>query len=185
MAFQAFKKEVNPRWLVGAYCSGYIGDRLAADGAIDSIGGLPLIWLTDSLGFRGTRASIDAGRYIMIQGLPRNTVSFDTDPNWLKPSIREAKIDYIGVCVPEVPGAPNTASSLEWIQETLNRLDDAGLEVDGVMGGPRCAEHHQLVGVDSGHLEQARRCRPRSRRRDGTDDAARDREFPAQPWPRR
>jgi hypothetical protein len=134
LACKAFKAALDGRYKFGIYSSGYIADRLTEDGILDTIGGQPLIWLTDSLGFRGTRASIDAGRYVMIQGLPRMTTSLDTDPNWINSRLPNAKVDYIGVCVPRVPNAQDVEGSIAWVQQRLNEIDNAGLEVDGVNG---------------------------------------------------
>jgi peptidoglycan hydrolase-like protein with peptidoglycan-binding domain len=133
-ACRAFKKALEGRYKMGIYSSGYIADRLVEDGILDSIGGQPLIWLTDSLGFRGTRASIAGGRYVMIQGLPRITTSLDTDPNWINNKLADSKIDYIGVCIPRVPDAQDVEGSIAWVQKMLNDIDEADLEVDGING---------------------------------------------------
>lgn len=39
-------------------------------------------WLTDSMGFQGTRAAIAAGDFEMRQGLPAIIGGLDSDPNW-------------------------------------------------------------------------------------------------------
>jgi len=137
-AFRAFKKACNDAgYKIGCYASGYISDRLAEDGAIDTIGGVPLIWLTDSLGFRGSRASKAAGRYVLLQGLPRITAGIDTDPNWLNAKLADAKMDYVGTFLPwagKVPAPQDEVGSIAWVQNQLNLKAGAHLDVDGVNG---------------------------------------------------
>lgn len=74
-AFQAFKAALGSDYRVGAYASGYICDRLTADGLIAAR------WLTDSMGFRGSRDSAAAGRYELKQALPHIIAGLDTDPD--------------------------------------------------------------------------------------------------------
>lgn len=147
-AFKAFKTALRGYYRVGCYASGYISDRLAHDGLIDSVldapadpmGGAPLIWLTDSVGFAGTRSSIAGGRYIYLQGLPRLTAGLDTDPDKLNARITQANVQDIGDFVSTLdPHDPNVipasvVGSLSWVQNRLNVVDGAHLDVDGVNG---------------------------------------------------
>jgi hypothetical protein len=87
-AFIEFGKEVGPRYRVGAYCSGYCASKLIAAGAVDSTKdlttgeSLPCIWITQSLGFRGSRDYLASGKpFVMFQLLPTHTAGLDVDPN--------------------------------------------------------------------------------------------------------
>lgn len=135
-AFLAFKAALGGYYLLGCYASGYIADRLTEDGAIDKIAGVPLIWLTDSMGFRGSRVSAGAGRYVLLQGLPRRTATLDTDPDALNARLADVKIDYVGDFVPVLSTgtSPTIEGSMAWVQTQLNAKTNAGLDVDGVNG---------------------------------------------------
>lgn len=100
-AFAAFKAALEapspaPTYRVGAYASGYICDRLKADGLIDGR------WLTDSMGFRGTRDSIAAGRFELKQALPHVIAGLDTDPDAVHMGVDGTAAD-IGDFVPFAP----------------------------------------------------------------------------------
>ena len=154
-AFKAFKRACAPDYRTGCYASGYISDRLAADGLIDNVstdapmdstGGDSLIWLTDSLGFRGTRASVAGQRYIMLQGLPTTVAGLDADINKLHPGILRPDLSHAGTFIPFAdPQDPRVVSdpasvegSVEWTQTMLNKhapgYAGALLDVDGVLG---------------------------------------------------
>jgi hypothetical protein len=80
-AFRAFKNALEdpavdgPGYRTGCYASGYICDQLYNAGLCDAR------WLTDSRGFAGTRDSINAGRYELLQALPQDIAGLDTDPD--------------------------------------------------------------------------------------------------------
>lgn len=98
-AFQAFKDAIEdgasvaPLYRVGAYASGYICDRLHADGLIAGR------WLTDSMGFRGTRDAIAGGRFDLKQALPHVIAGLDTDPDAAHVAVDGTEAD-IGDFVP-------------------------------------------------------------------------------------
>ncbi len=96
-AFAAFRGAVAPTYRVGAYASGSVCDQLLAAGLVE------FRWLTQSMGFAGTRASVAAGRYELLQHLPQTIAGLDCDPN----TTREPNLD-IGVFVPfgMLPAAP-------------------------------------------------------------------------------
>ena len=60
---------------MGAYASGWICGELRAAGLIDAR------WLTDLMGFRGTRQAIANGDYELKQSLPQVIAGLDTDPD--------------------------------------------------------------------------------------------------------
>lgn len=74
-AFAAFKAALNGKYRVGAYASGWVCGVLKADGLIDAR------WLTDSMGFRGSRQAAAAGDYELLQALPHTIAGLDTDPD--------------------------------------------------------------------------------------------------------
>lgn len=91
-AFKAFMSAVSPKFRVGCYGSGFVCAQLKAAGLIDGR------WLTDSLGFRGTRDAIAADEYEMAQALPKNVAGLDADAN----TLRQPGID-IGDFIPFAP----------------------------------------------------------------------------------
>lgn len=87
-AFKAFKDALGGYYRVGAYCSGYCAQALIAAGVIDSTTDtssgtvLPLIWITQSLGFRGSRDYLNSGKpFVMFQLLPGKAGGLDEDPD--------------------------------------------------------------------------------------------------------
>lgn len=74
-AFLAFKTALQGKYRVGAYASGWVCGQLRALGLCDAR------WLTDSMGFRGSRAAAAAGDYELLQALPQTIAGLDTDPD--------------------------------------------------------------------------------------------------------
>ena len=87
-AFRAFRDKVGPTYRVGAYCSGYCAQALINADAVDTTRdrtsgqSLPCIWITQSLGFRGSRDYLNSGKpFVLFQLMPGNTAGLDVDPN--------------------------------------------------------------------------------------------------------
>lgn len=87
-AFRAFKAALGERYRVGAYCSGLLAKFLRVHDAIDSTkdattgADLPLIWITQSLGFRGSRNYLNSGEpFVLFQLLPGKAGGLDEDPD--------------------------------------------------------------------------------------------------------
>ena len=75
-AFMAFRQHAKGAgYRVGAYASGYCNGILKSKGLID------MRWLTQSLGFNGTRAAIKARDYELLQLLPKTIAGLDADPD--------------------------------------------------------------------------------------------------------
>ena len=75
-AFDAFGREVKAQgYRVGAYASGYCNGILKSKGLID------MRWLTQSLGFKGTRDAIKNKEYELLQRLPMTVAGLDVDPD--------------------------------------------------------------------------------------------------------
>lgn len=74
-AFAAFNSAVAPAFRVGCYGSGACCDALFAKGLITAR------WITQSMGFTGSRAAIAAKRYELLQQLPKKICGLDTDPD--------------------------------------------------------------------------------------------------------
>jgi hypothetical protein len=92
-AFVALKDALNGEYRVGAYASGYVCEELFKDGLIAAR------WITDSVGFRGSREAIAAGRYEMRQWLPAQIAGLDTDPDPEHVDV-DGKVPDIGAFVP-------------------------------------------------------------------------------------
>lgn len=101
-AFTAFRRECGPYYRVGAYCSGYCAEKLVDAKRVDYTddGKLPLIWITQSLGFRGTRNWLKSGQWVIFQKMPTHLAGLDIDPDT---SIHASANDDIGDFVPFQP----------------------------------------------------------------------------------
>ncbi len=108
-AFKAFKAALGGYYRVGAYCSGYCAQELIDAEAVDSTkdattgATLPLIWLTQSLGFRGTRDYLNSGKpFVMFQLMPGKIAGLDEDPDITWHNYLKETVD-IGDFVPFAP----------------------------------------------------------------------------------
>lgn len=114
-AFQAFKAALNGQYRVGAYCSGALARELRRAGAIDMTNNattgnnLPLIWITQSLGFRGSRDYLNSGEpFVMFQLLPGRAGGLDEDPDITFHNYLNETVD-IGAFVPFAGDPPVVA----------------------------------------------------------------------------
>jgi hypothetical protein len=125
----AFKKALEGYYRAGAYASGYICDELFGRELIVAR------WLTMSQGFRGTKASLAAGRWELLQRLERNLTglsnSIDPDVVHIEPNGEPADI---GDFIPTLEPPENIEGSVAWIQDNLNKLTGTQLDVDNIMG---------------------------------------------------
>lgn len=108
-AFRAFKAALRGHYRVGAYCSGACARALTAAGAVDQTldattgAKLPLIWITQSLGFRGSRDYLNSGEpFVMFQLLPGRAGGLDEDPDITFHNYLNESVD-IGAFVPFAP----------------------------------------------------------------------------------
>jgi Domain of unknown function (DUF1906) len=125
-AFEAFGKQL-PGYGIGSYGGGYCNAQLAARGLIT------VKWLTQSMGFNGSRAAAAAGDFDMIQRLPAdvriNGSVINIDPD----SLLSATTD-IGARVPWNGAVPwNAPLSIVSIQLLLDKAGQS-LDVDDVSG---------------------------------------------------
>lgn len=93
LAFAAFKDALDGKYRVGAYAGGWVCNELKAAGLCDAR------WLTDSMGFRGTRQAIKDGSYELLQALPHTIAGLDTDPDAVHIGL-DSKAADIGDFVP-------------------------------------------------------------------------------------
>lgn len=110
-AFRAFKAALGGYYRVGAYCSGALARVLIAARAVDTTTSrstgtvsseqtLPLIWITQSLGFRGSRDYLNSGEpFVMFQLLPGKAGGLDEDPDITFHNYLNENVD-IGAFVP-------------------------------------------------------------------------------------
>ncbi len=110
-AFRAFKNQIGPRFRVGAYCSGYCADALVDADVIDTTWDmttgmhLPLIWITQSLGFRGSRNYLNSGKpFTLFQLMPGHAAGLDADPDVSWHNYLNENVD-IGDFVPFAPAS--------------------------------------------------------------------------------
>jgi hypothetical protein len=139
---QAFKNEMEGYYRVGAYASGYICDELFNRRLIEAR------WLTMSQGFRGTKASLAAGRWEMLQRLERNITGLanDIDPDVVHIEANGEAAD-IGDFIPELEPPQDIEGSVAWIQEKMNTLTGSQLDIDNIMGAftIRAIENFQIA----------------------------------------
>jgi hypothetical protein len=105
-AFESFKVAINGYYRVGAYCSGALAKALINADVIDETRDsttdtkLPLIWITQSLGFRGSRDYLNSGQpFVMFQLLPGRAGGLDEDPDITFHNYFNENVD-IGAFVP-------------------------------------------------------------------------------------
>jgi hypothetical protein len=110
-AFKAFKAVMKGQYRVGAYCSGALAKALIAAEVVDftknktTDEAIPLIWITQSLGFRGSRDYLNSGEpFVMFQLLPGKAGGLDEDPDITFHNYLNEDID-IGAFVPFTEGA--------------------------------------------------------------------------------
>ena len=73
--FQAARAALRGKYRIGVYACGYVCTQATAEGLVDAT------WLTQSMGFNGSRAFRDSGRWTLLQG-PETTLeglSIDTN----------------------------------------------------------------------------------------------------------
>lgn len=97
-AFAAFGEACAPSFRVGCYGSGFCCDYLFAKKLIAAR------WITQSMGFTGSRASIAAKRYELLQQLPKRICGLDTDPD-----VKLTPDTDIGDFIPFAPSVPAPA----------------------------------------------------------------------------
>lgn len=110
--YRAFKASISGKYRIGSYCSGYCAQALIdAGGIIDTTKDLttnttlPLIWITQSLGFAGSRDYLNSGKpFVYFQLLPHQTAGLDADPDITWHNYLNEKIDD-GSFVPFAPVA--------------------------------------------------------------------------------
>jgi len=98
---QAFAKAATG-YGVGLYGNGFINDMLF-DAKI-----IQVRWITQSIGFLGSKESLAAGRYEIAQRLPAKICGMDTDPD----SLRLPGLD-IGARVPFTPQSESLVQRVE------------------------------------------------------------------------
>ncbi|MBV9066355.1 MAG: DUF1906 domain-containing protein [Methylobacteriaceae bacterium] len=91
--FQAARAALQGQYRIGVYGCGYVCAQALADGLVDAT------WLTQSMGFNGSRAFRDSGRWTLLQGSETTLHGLSIDTN-------EANGDDYGAFVPF--GAPAT-----------------------------------------------------------------------------
>jgi hypothetical protein len=85
--FQAARTALRGKYRIGVYGCGYVCVQAMADGIVDAT------WLTQSMGFNGSRAFRDSGRWTLLQGPETTLEGLSIDTN-------EANSDDYGAFVP-------------------------------------------------------------------------------------
>lgn len=128
-AFYAFKVALGGKYRVGCYGSGYCCDTLF------NLGLIMFRMITCSMGFRGSRESIAAGRCEMVQKLPQGILGLDTDPDVVTPGAVACGFipNLAAPSAPDTAWPPNDPTAVEWLQASLNH-QGAKLDIDGGYG---------------------------------------------------
>jgi hypothetical protein len=89
--FRAARAALQGKYRIGVYGCGYVCTQAIADGLVDAT------WLTQSMGFNGSRAFRDSGRWTLLQGPETTLEGLSIDTN-------EANSDDYGAFAPfQVP----------------------------------------------------------------------------------
>ena len=128
-AFAAFKAALGGYYTLGAYASGYCCDMLEGQNLIVKK------WLTDSMGFLGSRQAVAKGDFDIRQGLPTSLGPnhLDIDEDFLVSDTDDVLDGIPDLPIPTsvVPGSPAVA----WMQVCLAvRAGHSGLSIDGGYG---------------------------------------------------
>jgi Domain of unknown function (DUF1906) len=91
--FQAARAALQGKYRIGVYGCGYVCDQAIADDIVDAT------WLTQSMGFNGSRAFRDARRWTLLQGPETTLEGLSIDTN-------EANSNDFGAFVPFQAPAP-------------------------------------------------------------------------------
>lgn len=81
--FMAFRRALDPKYKMGAYGCGTLLSALDAAGLLD------YRWLSNAMGWSGSRAYRDAKKWDILQQLPAHVAGIDTDPDVLNPAKTE------------------------------------------------------------------------------------------------
>lgn len=81
--FGAFRKALLPKYKLGTYGCGALLTSLVAAKMID------YKWLSNAMGWNGSRAYHDAKLYDILQGLPTRYQGIDIDPDVLNPNSKD------------------------------------------------------------------------------------------------
>jgi len=132
--FQAAKQALGPDYRMGVYGCGAVCAAVL-DGGLAS-----LAWLSNAMGWNGSRAFRDSKRWVLLQHLPATIAGLDTDPDDVLPTANGQLADigdfvpFSGALPPPAP-APQPVHDAFWLQSRLNALGAVPtLAVDGDIG---------------------------------------------------
>lgn len=125
--FAAVRRILDPKYRVGVYGCGAVCD------AVLNAGHAKVAWLSNAMGWNGSRAFLATKRWSLLQKLPTTMAGISADPDVINPD----KPD-IGDFVPYAEAQPNAMQphNVKWMQEALNKLGYAKppLAIDGDSG---------------------------------------------------
>lgn len=133
--FAAFKAALAGSYQLGAYGCGVV-----CEGCLNA-GYITKAWLSNAMGWNGSRSFLASGRATLVQHLPANTAGLDTDPD---DAVHEG--DDIGDFVPfaddvgPAAGEPTTGTmtvpphDARWLQATLQQAGLYTGKIDGDVG---------------------------------------------------
>lgn len=131
--FRAIKAAFAGKFRVGVYACG------AVCAACLNAGWADVAWLSNAMGWNGSRSFRDSRRWALLQHLPAIIAGIDTDPDEVvtQPEVNPAILDSVGF-VPFSSGTmppPPEVRGIDWVQNKLNELGaNPPLEVDGKFG---------------------------------------------------
>jgi Domain of unknown function (DUF1906) len=128
--FLAARRALQGKYHIGVYGCGYVCTQAVADGLVDAT------WLTQSMGFNGSRAFRDSGRWTLLQGPETTLEGLSIDTN-------DANGDDYGAFVPfqtpapvpvpipvPIPPPPPVLPQIDWVRKVagwIGRLPTTGL----------------------------------------------------------
>lgn len=146
--FAAVKKAVAGRFRIGVYGCGAVCDAVLVAWHAE------LAWLTNAMGWNGSRAFRDSKRWNILQHLPQNIAGIDTDPDEINPAHPNIG-DFVpfaaaGSAPPPVqpmPVNPGVTAAVAGLQRALNAAGAVPpLDDDGFVGPLTLAALKKAMG---------------------------------------
>jgi glycoside hydrolase-like protein len=139
--FQAARAALQGKYRIGVYACGYVCTQAIAEGLVDAT------WLTQSMGFNGSRAFRDSGRWTLLQGPETTLEGLSIDTNQANGNDYGAFVPFqapVTVPVPTpipvpipIPVTPIPAlASIDWVrlEQDIARLGQIAATLSSVAG---------------------------------------------------
>jgi hypothetical protein len=140
--FQAARAALQGKYRIGVYGCGYVCTQAIADGLVDAT------WLTQSMGFNGSRAFRDSGRWTLLQGPETTLEGLSIDTNEANGNDYGAFVPFqapVTVAVP-TPAPMPVPVPMPMPMPTLPQIDWVRVEQDIARLGQIAATFSSVAG---------------------------------------